>query len=65
MPRHRVPRQVRDSGAAAAWRWLGAVGRAWRLHGAAAPPELQAAHGRLLLLAKQHFFPHTEGGSSE
>ena len=48
---------------AALWRYTGALGRAWRLYGASAPPALRAQHARLLLACRDVLLPHVSQGS--
>jgi len=56
-----LPRRASGNDAAL-WRYVGLVGRAWRLCAKEVPHELREKHAQLLLAARDWLFPHVGSG---
>jgi len=59
--RQALPRRA-ASGDAALWRYVGLLGRAWRLYAKEVPYALREQHVSLLLAARDVLLPHVGGG---
>eukprot|EP00972_Heterocapsa_arctica_P091841 13545243-Heterocapsa_arctica.AAC.1 len=57
----RLPRRAAD-GDAALWRYVGQLGRAWRLFAKEVPDALREKHAVLLFAARDLLLPHVSNG---